>query len=211
MSVGVLSRELLSDRVYAVIRSSIVNGEREPGDRLIESEIARRLGTSLSPVRDALKRLSHDGLVMTAPRRGSYVTAISSEEFETARQLRAVLEQIGARAAVAIVTQSDLDHLRSITAQMRHAVARGDSGECRGLDMEFHTYVIGIGKRAILDRVWAALEPLLVSQRAIGDASYDGDPEQIVQWHEDLIDTLESGDADAAGTAFYVHAAGQLA
>ncbi len=205
-----LSKDLLSDRVYAIIRSSIVSGEREPGDRLVESEIARRLGISQAPVREAVKRLAHEGLITNEPRRGSYVTAISPEEFEIARQLRAVLEQIGGKTAAVEASPADLAHLRSIVENMHHAVATADSGEFRSLDMDFHAYVIGIGKHAILDRVWATLEPLLVSQRAIGDPGYDGDREQVVRWHEELIEVLESGDAAAAGDAFYVHAAGQL-
>jgi DNA-binding GntR family transcriptional regulator len=204
-----LPKDLLSDRVYAMIRSSILSGERGPGDRLIESEIARRLGISQAPVREAVQRLAHEGLVVTEPRRGSYVTSISPQEFEIARELRAALERIGARTATAAVVQRDLDHLRSITTTMRHAVAISDSAAFRRLDMEFHAYVVGIGKRAILDRVWSTLEPLLVSQRAIGDPSYDGDREQIVRWHENLIDSLESGDAEAAGEAFFIHATGQ--
>src|SRR6478735_2178730 len=141
MTDGLLSRDLLSDRVYAIIRASIVSGEREPGDRLVESEIARRFGISQAPVREAFKRLAHDGLVMTKPRRGSYVTSISSEELEIARQLRAVIEQMGARIAAVSVSTAEVGHLRSITRRMRDAAAKVDSGEFRTLDMEFHAYV----------------------------------------------------------------------
>lgn len=211
MADAEFSKDLLSDRVYAIIRSSIVSGEREPGDRLVESEIARRLGISQAPVREAVKRLVHEGLITTEPRRGSYVTAIEPEELEIARQLRAVLEQIGGRVAAAEISPDDLAHLRSVVDQMRVAVAAGEPGEFRSLDMAFHAYVIGIGNHAILDRVWATLEPLLVSQRVIGDPGYDGDREQVVRWHEELIEVLESGDTEAAGQAFFVHAAGQLA
>jgi DNA-binding GntR family transcriptional regulator len=204
-----LSKDLLSDRVYALIRSSIVSGEREPGDRLVESEIARQLGISQAPVREAVKRLTHEGLLTNEPRRGSYVTSISPEEFEIARELRAALEQIGARTAAVEATPADIAQLRSIVDRMRQASTSADAGEFRDLDMKFHATAIGISRRAILDRVWATLEPLLVSQRVIGDPGYHGDREKVVRWHEELIDALESGDADAAGKAFYAHAAGQ--
>lgn len=91
------SKELLSDRVYDLIRASILDGSREPGSRVVESEIARSFNISQAPVRDAVRRLVHAGLVTSEPRRGSYVTELSEEDFSMARRLRAALEGIGAR------------------------------------------------------------------------------------------------------------------
>jgi DNA-binding GntR family transcriptional regulator len=58
--------------------------------------------------------------------------------------------------------------------------------------------------------VWDALEPLLVSQRAIGDPSYTGNKSTVVKWHSDLVAALEAGDEEAAGAAFFAHAVGAL-
>ncbi|MGO4429640.1 GntR family transcriptional regulator, partial [Streptomyces sp. MCAF7] len=69
-----LPRQLLSDHVYARLRDWIVSGELVPGQRVVESEIARRMGTSQAPAREAIKRLAHEGLVNSLPRQGTYVT-----------------------------------------------------------------------------------------------------------------------------------------
>ena len=205
-----ISRELLSDQVYDRILTQILDGTREPGARVVESEIARQLGISQAPVREAVKRLVHAGLVTSVPRHGSYVTEISHREFSLAREMRAALESVGARAALENLTDADVTLLRSIVDRMRSAVSSGDWASFRTLDLEFHRAVVRIGDVAIALRLWETLEPLLVSQRAIGDPAYHGDRDMVVQWHTDLIDALLAGDPVAAGEAFYAHASGAL-
>lgn len=204
------SRELLSDRIYDMIRASILDGSRLPGSRVVESEIARNLNVSQAPVREAVKRLVHAGLVTSEPRRGSYVTEISTDEFAIAREVRSAVEAIGARYVIDSLTPSDISDLRSIVGRMKLAVAAADWAGFRSLDMQFHSRVLLIGGHAVLTRVWDSIEPLLVSQRAIGDPSFAGNKDLVVQWHADLVDALETGDAEAASAAFFAHASGAL-
>ncbi|HEX4443321.1 MAG TPA: GntR family transcriptional regulator [Galbitalea sp.] len=210
MSSIEFSKELLSDRIYDMIRASILDGSRAPGSRVVESEIARSLNVSQAPVREAVKRLVHAGLVTSEPRRGSYVTMISSDEFAIAREVRGAVEAIGAKYVIDSVTPRDLDELRSIVGRMKLALATTDWASFRTLDMQFHSRVLLIGGHAVLSRVWDAIEPLLVSQRAIGDPAYPGSKDVVVQWHADLIDALEAGDPVAAADAFFAHASGAL-
>ncbi|NHB85998.1 GntR family transcriptional regulator [Tessaracoccus sp. HDW20] len=67
----VLSKALLSDQIYDLLRRELLANERPPGSRLVESEIARQLSVSQAPVREALRRLTHEGMVMQIPRRGA--------------------------------------------------------------------------------------------------------------------------------------------
>lgn len=210
MAEVLIARELLSDQVYDMIRTSILEGTVSPGDRLVESEIARRLSVSQAPVREAIKKLVHDGLVTSVPRNGSYVTEISQDELRIARQIRAALERVGASTAVESIDAGQLLELEAIVSRMNLAVNSGDWASFRTLDMEFHAHVLAIGGHPILTRLWAALEPLLVSQRAIGDPSYSGDKSRLVQWHVELIDALRTRDPERAGEAFFEHASGLL-
>ena len=86
--VAAARRELLSDRVYALLREWIVGGELVAGQRLVESEIARQVGTSQAPAREAIKRLADEGLVISHPNRGSYVAEISDEQAREVRDIR---------------------------------------------------------------------------------------------------------------------------
>lgn len=210
MAEAEISRELLSDKVYNLIRASILDGSREPGSRVVESEIARRLNVSQAPVREAVKRLVHAGLVTSEPRYGSFVTEMSQDEFAIARELRASLESIGARSAIESLTPEDIEQLSAIVGRMERSVAAGEWGEFRDLDMEFHRRVLSVGGHAVLTRMWDTLEPVLISQRAIGDPTYRGDRVAVVGWHRELIEALESGDAVAASAAFAAHASGAL-
>ncbi|MDG4781337.1 GntR family transcriptional regulator [Micromonospora sp. WMMD961] len=210
MTEAVISRGLLSDQVYELILASILDGSRTPGSRVVESEIARQLGISQAPVREAVKRLVHAGLVVSVPRRGSYVTEISPEEFAIARQMRATLEAAGARIAVGHLADDDFARLRAIVARMQTAVDKGDWASFRTLDIDFHRSVIAATDLAVLARLWDTLEPMLVSQRAIGDPAYLGDRGRVVAWHTDLINALASGDPETAALAFAEHASGGL-
>lgn len=205
-----ISRGLLSDQVYDLVRASILDGSRAPGERLVESDIARRLSVSQAPVREALKKLVHEGLVTSVPRNGSYVTQISAQEFEIAREMRGALEQVGARLSAEIIDDEDLERLRKIVSRMRSAVDEGDWASFRVIDMEFHRSVLLLGNHAILSRLWTTLEPLLLSSRAIGDPYYSGDKAKLVSWHEELVAALETRDPAVAGPAFFAHAVGAL-
>lgn len=205
-----ISRGLLSDQVYEIILASILDGSRAPGTRVVESEIARQQGISQAPVREAVKRLVHAGLVESVPRHGSYVTEISPEEFAIARTMRASIEREAARIATSEATSSDIERLRSVVAQMQRAIDSDDRAAFRALDVEFHRSVISSTGRAVLARLWDTLEPMLVSQRAIGDPGYLGDRSRVVSWHSDLIAALVDGDPEAAAAAFAEHASGSL-
>jgi DNA-binding GntR family transcriptional regulator len=205
-----ITRELLSDKVYDMIRASILDGSRGPGSKVVESEIARRLNVSQAPVREAVKRLAHEGMVTSEPRRGSFVTEISTEEFAIARDVRTALESVGACHAVSAVTDEDFAQLSHIVERMEETVESGDWAGFRTLDMDFHGRVLAIGAHAILTRMWAALEPTLVSQRLIGDPAYAGNRHLVVQWHRDLVDVLRAGDPAEASKAFARHASGSL-
>jgi DNA-binding GntR family transcriptional regulator len=205
-----ISRGLLSDQVYDLILASILDGSRAPGSRVVESEIARQLGISQAPVREAVKRLVHAGLVVSVARHGSYVTEISPEEFAIAREMRATLEAKGAHLAAGKVGSAEIAMLRSITTRMQQAVDADDWATFRTLDVEFHRSVIASTGLAVLARMWDTLEPVLVSQRAIGDPAYLGDRRRVVAWHIELVDALLAGDPDAAAAMFAEHASGGL-
>lgn len=210
MPESTISRGLLSDQVYELILASILDGTRAPGTRVVESEIARQLGISQAPVREAVKRLVHAGLVVSVPRHGSYVTEISPAEFAIARTMRASIEAEAARIAVSEASKEDLEILRGVVSRMQKAIDADDRAAFRTLDVEFHRTVIASTRRSVLARLWDTLEPMLVSQRAIGDPAYLGDRTRVVAWHSDLIDVLADGDAEAAAAAFAEHASGAL-
>lgn len=205
---GTLRSELLSDQAYFLIRRSILSGELEPGDRIVESEVAREHGVSQAPVREAVKRLVHEGLVTHVPRRGSYITKISEEEAEQARQVRTVLEELAARHAAGRVDGEALAAMEQDVEAMRRAAADGDIVRFRECDIDFHRKVCEASGNGFLVRLWGVMEPSLRALRAVSDPMYSGDRAAMAERHAHLLDILCADDAEKAATAFALHASG---
>ncbi|MYT73855.1 GntR family transcriptional regulator [Streptomyces sp. cg28] len=202
-------KTLISDQVYELLRQAVVDGDLGPGDRVVESEIARRLGVSQAPVREAVKRLAREGLLTHVPRRGHFVVEISAEDAEHARQVREPLERLAAQLAAQHITGEQLAELDALVERMHEAVAASDVSSFRVADIEFHTVVSQCAGNPFLTRMWEVIEPSLRTLRAISDPLFDGDWQAMAHEHGRLVDLLRDGDADKAAAAFADHAAGR--
>ncbi|MFB7915843.1 GntR family transcriptional regulator [Streptomyces sp. NPDC056061] len=202
-------KTLISDQVYELLRKAIVEGDLAPNDRVVESEIARRLGVSQAPVREAVKQLAREGLLMHIPRRGHFVVEISSKDAEHARQVREPLERLAARLATENLTDEHLSELDDLVERMRTAADANDVSSFRDADIEFHTTVGRISGNPFLVRMWEVLEPSLRALRAISDPLFEGDRQAMADEHGRLVNLLRAGDADRASDAFADHAAGR--
>ncbi|MER6511437.1 GntR family transcriptional regulator [Nonomuraea sp. NPDC001636] len=200
---------LISDRVYELLRQAIVEGDLAPNERVVESEIARRLGVSQAPVREAVKQLAREGLLVHVPRRGNFVVEISTEHAEYARQVREPLERLAAQLAAGQVTDDQLRELEDLVEQMHQAVAMNDVGKFRDIDIAFHTRVSQIAGNPFLTRMWEVLEPSLRALRAIADPLFDGDWHAMADEHGRLVSLLRDGDPAKAAEAFADHSAGR--
>jgi DNA-binding GntR family transcriptional regulator len=203
-----LPKALLSDQVYTVVRGLVLDGSLQPGTRIVESEIARRLGVSQAPVREAIKRLAFEGLVSVVPRRGSYITQISEAEAQDAREVRALLEESAARQAVENFDADARQALEDLVAGMREAARGPDLAAFRGHDMAFHRAVIELSGNSYLPRLWAVMESSLLSLRVVGDPGFTGSWTEMAEVHQALVEALASGNRGQAAAAFYRHASG---
>lgn len=203
-----LSKTLLSDQVYAMVRGMVLDGSLPPGTRIVESEIARRLGVSQAPVREAIKRLAFEGLVSVVPRRGSYITQISEAEARDAWEVRALLEESAARQAVENFDAGARQALEALVDGMRKAARENDLAAFRGHDMAFHRAVIELSGNSYLPRLWAVMESSLLSLRVVGDPGFTGSWPEMAEAHQALIEALASGNRGKAAAAFHRHASG---
>ncbi|MEV6144701.1 MULTISPECIES: GntR family transcriptional regulator [unclassified Streptomyces] len=202
-------KTLISDQVYELLRQAVVEGDLAPNDRVVESEIARRLGVSQAPVREAVKRLAREGLLTHVPRRGHFVVEISAKDAEYARQVREPLEGLAARLAAEHITEEQLAELDALVERMHEAVATNDVSGFRDADIGFHTLVSQFAGNPFLARMWEVIEPSLRTLRAISDPLFDGDWCAMADEHGRLVGLLRSGDPAEAAEAFADHAAGR--
>jgi DNA-binding GntR family transcriptional regulator len=203
-----LPKALLSDQVYAMVRGLVLDGSLQPGTRIVESEIARQLGVSQAPVREAIKRLGFEGLVTTMPRRGSYIAQISEAEAQDAREVRALLEESAAREAVEKFDADARLALEKSVEGMREAARETDLAAFRGHDMAFHRAVIELSGNSYLPRLWAVMESSLLSLRVVGDPGFTGSWSEMAEAHQALVEALASGNKGQAAAAFHRHASG---
>lgn len=201
--------ELLSDRVYEAIRGWILSGELAPGMRVVESEIARVLGTSQTPAREAVRRLAHEGLVTYRPRLGNFVTEISQVEAREAREVRVLLESAAARRATGHAPPEELDLLRIEVQRMSEAAEHHDIGAFREADLRFHRQVLATSGNSMLLKVWRTLEPALWSLQVVSNAMYAGDWGLMARRHVDLIEVLAGTDPEDSARLFAAHARGE--
>ncbi|MET7994558.1 FCD domain-containing protein [Amycolatopsis sp. NPDC005232] len=200
---------LLSDQVHQVLRQQIIDGELRPGLRLVESAIARQLGTSQAPAREAIKRLVHEGLVSSLPHRGNYVAEISAEQAREVRAVRVVLEEFAAREATVRVQPRTLRLLEESVDRMRTAATAGDIGAFREADITFHRDVCAASGNSFLARLWRTMEPNLWGLHVVSNPLYDGDWSAMAERHADLVTALAAGDPDEAARLFAAHARGR--
>lgn len=203
-----LDRGLLSDQVYALIKASIRNGTFEPGSQLVESQLARELNISQAPVREALKRLIHEGVVTHVPHRGSFVTAFSQEEAEQARTVRIALEGLAASLACGKVGAQVRRKLEGAIGQMHDAATADDIAGFRELDLLFHRTVVELSGNVYLPRMWEQIEPSLRSLHVLSDPNFEGDWHAVADSHKGLLGALDGGDPAIAERMFRAHSDG---
>ncbi len=205
-----LQRGLLSDQIYSMIKGMIKDSSLAPGEQLVESQLARQLHVSQAPVRDALKRLAHEGLVSHVRHQGNFVASYTPEEAEQAKTARAELEALAGRLASGSLDAERRRTLTTLIDEMHAAADIGDLARFRELDFVFHRTVIEASGNVYLPRMWDLLEPSLRAMHVLGDPTFTGDWHEVADWHKGLLDVLDAGDPEAASALFRAHAAGTL-
>jgi DNA-binding GntR family transcriptional regulator len=154
-----ISRSVLADQVKDRLLQDILAGRYPPDARIVETSLARELGVSQAPVREALRGLEALGLVEILPFRGARIRSPSTSELLEAYTVRFELESLGARLGVPRMTEADLADLEDLGVAMQRAAAAGDRHEVAVADAAFHARLLGLAGNATLMRVWRSLEP----------------------------------------------------
>ena len=200
----VASRQTEADEAYAALRGRIRGGALAPGARLVETELADRLGLGRNAVRTALARLEQDGLVERPPYKGARVRAIGEGEAVEILEARGALEGVAARHAAQHATPDDVAALRAILARMRERHAAGDLLGISELDAALHARVVAV---AGLPRVAKLIDDLDAQdvRHQFRAVLAPGRAAQSLQEHGAIVDAIALGDADAAEAAMRAH------
>jgi DNA-binding GntR family transcriptional regulator len=194
----------LTERVYATIKAAILDLKLTPGSPLVEDELARQLGTSKTPVRDALLALERDGLVTKVPYKGTYVTDISLKDAKEIFELRAVLEGLAARLAIPSFTPKELKQAEEFLKAADEARARGDLDAASDFGAQFHRAIHLHADNRRLMPILENLEEQLARLRRMSD-QVEGRLEKSSHEHRKVLAGLRNGDPAQAEQAMREH------
>lgn len=131
----------LRDVVFNTLRQAILKGELEPGERLMEIQLAERLGVSRTPIREAIRKLELEGLVLMIPRKGAEVAKISEKSLRDVLEVRRSLEELAMELACQRMTDDDIRDLEEAQEAFRKAIQRGDAMTIAETDEHYHDII----------------------------------------------------------------------
>jgi DNA-binding GntR family transcriptional regulator len=198
-----ISRSVLAEQIKDQLLQDILSGRYAPHSRIVETRVARELGTSQAPVREALRGLEALGVVEILPFRGARVRRPTAHELLEAYAVRAELESLGARLGVPQMTDEDLAELEVLHDAMQQAAEAGDRHEVAVADASFHARLLRLAHNITLERVWRSLEPF--SRTYITLVAPGSDAHWTADLHPRIIAALRTRDPDAVETALRRH------
>lgn len=148
--LGQIKKTTLINEIADVLRRSIVTGVIAPDTRLTEQEFSNQLSVSRGSLREALRILESEGLIVDIPRRGFYVVNLSTKDIEEVYSLRLILELEALKRALGLIKAKQIDELEAIFTEMSEAAQRGDLDQVVDLDVEFHRAIWKIADHKLL-------------------------------------------------------------
>lgn len=206
MSLG-SSHLSLRDRVVDAVRTLIVDGELAPGSRLVEENLAQRLGVSRNPLREALQTLAAEGFVRIEPRRGAWVSTVDDEDLRALHEVRETLEVLGARLAAERADDQALARLTGLLDQARSAEIAGDENTLAATNSQLHIAILEAAENPYLLQIYTSMRARLqwifrIRAATRGVHSWDE--------HREIVDAIARHDPIAAVAASSRHVGAAL-
>ena len=202
MGESTVKRLPLRHQIKEAIIERIVAGKLRSGDRLVEMKIAAEFGTSQAPVREALRELEAIGFLSATPHRGAFVRDFWRQGLKEFYAVRGALEEAATRQAMPM-PDADLEKLESALGEMHAAALRKDLDGIAAHSVAFHEIIVKAAHNELLYTVWKSLcieTRTTVTLMAAGDSLLE-----LADSHREIIDTIKSGDVEAACRAARAH------
>lgn len=200
----VLTTATLAEQVYEHLRHGILANDHPPGTSLREETLAARFKVSRVPVREALRRLAADGLVLLTPRQGATVSSLSPKQFLDAYRVREALETLAIRLAIPNLTAGDIADLESLNAQMRQHAGQGDTPAFFAANAAFHDVIMVRADNADLKSMY---DTLMDRMRRYRWPSLDlrGGMDRSTDEHAAILEAIKAGDVEEAVRVLAAH------
>jgi len=188
-----LEERRLVDRVYERIKEAIQDGRIKPGQRLVQDALARQLGISRSPVREAIVRLGQEGFIHLEPHRGAVVRPVTDREMDQIYQIRQLLEPFAAAEASALATDEEIGRLVEVQREAEQQRDALNPGQVFWVNGEFHRVLVAPCRNEVLVGLLASLWERQVTFRAFAMyAERRGAMDHMLSEHQGILDAFRS-------------------
>jgi DNA-binding GntR family transcriptional regulator len=186
MAFSTLQLSSKRDQIVDRLREAILSGRFSPGERIVESRLARQLGTSQAPVRDALALLERQGLVVKVANRGTFVSRLHGRELRELFTLRAVLDAFAARLAAERASAAEIERLHTLIGQMRAAEEAGDHAALTDAHLLLHEAIYEISGHSMLSEIFAQISPRMTLALSFAENLFWSDGDET-ECHRPLV------------------------
>lgn len=200
----------LRDVVFNTLRQAILRGELKPGERLMEIQLANKLGVSRTPVREAIRKLELEGLVLMIPRKGAEVADIVEKGLKDVLEVRKALEGLSVRLACDRITQREIEDLRLAAEEFKRSLKRRDITEIAEADVRFHDIIYVATDNQKLIQLLNNLREQMYRYRVEYLKNEKVYP-QLIMEHEALISNIVSRSTEEAAIIMNRHIDNQVA
>ena len=200
---------VLRQEVLGALRTAILANEIPAGSRLLEAEVASRMGVSRAPVREAIRHLEQEGLVEFFPHRGAVIVGLPEAEIDAIYELRAIIEGRAMATLTGTVDDEGLTTLESLIKEMGEALLRKDIEAVADVDLRFHGLIVEWSGLTLLRHIWSSLDGL-VRLRSYQALDRPGKAARYFRKHAAsshiaLVDALRGGDPERAAESARQH------
>ena len=200
----------LREVVFNTLREAILRGDLVPGERLMELQLAAKLGVSRTPIREAIRMLEQEGLAITIPRKGAIVAGMTEKDMQDVLEIREALEELSVQVACDKITDEEIAELQKNMKNFEHSLKSGDLKKMAHADVEFHDVIYRATDNPKLINMLNNLREQMYRYRV----EYLKNPqnhEQLLQEHEAIYKGIVEKDKSAVTEMIRKHISNQVA
>lgn len=198
------SYQPLREVVCETLRDAVRRGILQPGERLMEIQLAEDLGVSRTPVREAIRKLEMEGYVIMMPRRGTYVADLSIRDINEVFEIRTSLESLASGLAAERINEEELEKLQRLLVEIGAYIKSGDMESIVRTDTEFHDLLYQASRNTRLVGIISNLREQLTRFRTTS-MSFPGRLKATLEEHRKIVEAIAQGDEKAARKAAEHH------
>lgn len=184
----------LRELVFTTLRQAILKGEIQPGERLMEIQLAEKMGVSRTPIREAIRKLANEGLVTMIPRKGAVVAGISEKMLMDVLQVRMTLEKMAYECAFKCINDEQIEQLKEAEKEFEEAIKSNDLVKITEVDEKFHFIIYNAAQNDKLKEILTNLRENMYRYR-MEYAKNRESREQLIKEHNEMIETLIKRDS----------------